>query len=1328
MVVNFSAINMKDQPTLILKNAGGTPLGVLSYATNISLDVKYNEISVLEFKLPAYVDGVAIPYYDDLVGMRIVEFDGIGQFSLTNPVETGDGVKKVKQCKANSLEYEFSYKKITIPNDTYKFYDLSNPENTILGMILELMPAWSVGTIDQSVWNKYRTFEETNENVYNFIKGAVQESYNCIFDFDTIHRLIHVRDISQPSVRKPVFISSENLAKEIEIEENTEDVFTRLDVSGAEGVDIRDVNPTGTNKIIMLDYFMNEKNFDSALITKYNAWKALVESNRTDYYNLNIQYTLAIMEKATEDAKLADLNGELTGLENELAVAIQAVAGGLQPQSAIDTANQNIANKKTAISAQKTRIASIDTKIATIKEDLQDIVDACSFEDYFTSGELLQLDKYIRDGEITESSFVSATVSSYADDGVSSDLTSAQFALSGADVTEASTASSMLYDCRGGGISIGQLHADCISLVCDKNSNGDIVITAYLNAGTIGATSFSTGCLSITGSSSSFTATETGISCAVTGHMYFTLNASEYERRSISWELYEYGLSVARRLAYPSYTFSIDSANFFALDDFEYFKNNIELGQNVYAQINDGTVLEPIFVGAHLDFDALDKLELQFSDSYVSGDSEFRLVDLLNKSVSMGKNVDVSRYIYSSFVDTGASTGIKDFMTSALDTSKNAILSSTNQAISWDGAGLRLRKYANQAHTAFDNEQVWMSNNSIMMTDDGWATAKMAIGKFRDANAGNVWGIVAPAIVGTILAGENLIIESAKKDGTTAVFRVDEDGCRLYNSDFEIVKTVGNVTSQVAIDPDFGLAIGIYPLYTTDQYGIKTLNTNNAKLYADSNGNLHLSGVISATGGEIGGWNIGNNSLSSGTGAGYVALNSDTSGTYAIWAGDATAADAPFSVTRAGALKATTGNIGGWSLVNETVNGVTTKRLNSGIHSSYVALDSGSTGMDYVIWAGADYPGDAPSGASSEITDNAPFRVMRDGTVYLTKLKALGEPDSHGDRPVVDVNLGSYPFWKLNYSTVKSITAANNTLTITTTGGTTVVNFKTAASFALSGGWSNGAFVVDMTDLVGTTVYQSSSSGQITRNMTDAEIKAAIEGNTHMAQLLVEDPSFEETLVTANIDASGVYAAGIRAGSPASATGYADTVVGTRYSTGSVSIRAANGTITTLNNVSIHTGAAYDAGEVAGEAKFTLASVTLQGSAQTVYEESASGTNYYQAASPVTYYKGDGGSFTVEGTEHEAITPVGTAVHFRVHPRTDTPTGYWYELVSSGGTTYYNVGTQITGLRNPGTTTKVARGSQVAATPIDLTSQKTLASVTRYTAGSVVTDTYYTKL
>ena len=85
---------------------------------------------------------------------------------------------------------------------------------------------------------------------------------------------------------------------------------------------------------------------------------------------------------------------------------------------------------------------------------------------------------------------------------------------------------------------------------------------------------------------------------------------------------------------------------------------------------------------------------------------------------------------------------------------------------------------------------------------------------------------------------------------------------------------------------------------------------------------------LNSTKGKVGGWSIGANQLSAGSGASYVGLNSATSGdnsTYAIWAGNGTPVSAPFSVTKAGKLTATGavisgnitatgGTIAGWSI------------------------------------------------------------------------------------------------------------------------------------------------------------------------------------------------------------------------------------------------------------------------------------------------------------------------------------------------------------------------------------------------------------------------------
>lgn len=91
--------------------------------------------------------------------------------------------------------------------------------------------------------------------------------------------------------------------------------------------------------------------------------------------------------------------------------------------------------------------------------------------------------------------------------------------------------------------------------------------------------------------------------------------------------------------------------------------------------------------------------------------------------------------------------------------------------------------------------------------------------------------------------------------------------------------------------------------------------TTTAAITASSGGTTNFyvrasDGYMFSQSGQIGGWSIGTDKLSAGGGATTVGLS--TTGTYAIWAGAGTPdANTPFSVTSAGALRATGATISG---------------------------------------------------------------------------------------------------------------------------------------------------------------------------------------------------------------------------------------------------------------------------------------------------------------------------------------------------------------------------------------------------------------------------------
>lgn len=145
-------------------------------------------------------------------------------------------------------------------------------------------------------------------------------------------------------------------------------------------------------------------------------------------------------------------------------------------------------------------------------------------------------------------------------------------------------------------------------------------------------------------------------------------------------------------------------------------------------------------------------------------------------------------------------------------------------------------------------------------------------------------------------------------------------------------------------------------------------------------------------------------------------------------------------------ITAESGTIGGWNILGNS----TTKRLYSGSGSTYVALDSGTTNEDYALWVGANSSSDAK------------FRVKRDGTVVLTQLQIANETSGTTTVNLSDKN-SSYPFWKLSYGTVKSLTISGGYCTSMTfsnaVSGSSTVNFKPAAE-ARNEGWALAANTV----------------------------------------------------------------------------------------------------------------------------------------------------------------------------------------------------------------------------------------------------------------------------
>ena len=959
MLVDFQTIDLNDKPVLVLKTPSGKVLQTLGFAHKLESQFRFNEVSQITFEVPAYDNGEPVPNYDKLVGEMIIDMVGWGQFILQNPKSENDGIKEIKTCTAYSMEYELTHKQFPLEEGTYNFWNPASPEGTMLWLIVQCCPGWSVGSVDSELIGKYRTFDTIQDNAYNIMMNTLQKPYKCVFYFDTYRKKIHAVDATKDTATSPIFLSLDNLIKKIDIDEESENLVTVLDVNGADDVDIRSVNPLGTNKIYNLDYFMNETHFDKDVIKAWNNWKILFEERRQEYFALSVRRSMKTAEILTLQARLTDEQGVLSTYESEQAVNIQASMNGDETGQIalkLESLKEDVDKQNTKIASTTAEIEDLQTDNEAILAELKEIIEEVSFENNFTADQLQQLQPYFIEDSIAESTFAMVDTATFVDTSTTvtdkdiivtvSDCELMKIApranFSGGTISEqiysfTKGTLSLTYDSSAGEeITTYEITGEINRGSAERNGS-KLVVTIALGSGAItnltrliqdgdnnSSMKFNKGTFALVGTYVSMdddTAPDEdtpnviysgkSLACnATSADMYITSETTMMEQYAIEWDLYEYGEEQLKKLAYPTYTFKLDTSNFLALADFISFTSNLTLGRKNYVDIGD-KVLKPILIGVDISFDDLASLSLTFSDTYNGGNNAFKLVDLLEQSVSMGHKLDVSKFSYNDYINSGAKTAVRDFITSALDASKNAVINGADQSTVFDESGLKLRK-VDPNTGEYEDEQIWMINNNIVFTDDGWETAKMAIGHFTDTNFGDCWGIVAPNIVGTLIAGENLVIESPRTNieggpSATSLFRVDGDGVSMYNSRLEIINPLLPDTDMnpqygvVLLDPDLGIGLGKYKgTYSTVSAtngeeinglvqmhnGKKQWNVDNDEgitteegrvtFWVDMDGNLHFKGTLEGADGVFSGsLIIGDPENKKGNGAKGVYLDSE---------------------------------------------------------------------------------------------------------------------------------------------------------------------------------------------------------------------------------------------------------------------------------------------------------------------------------------------------------------------------------------------------------------------------------------------------------------------
>ncbi len=247
---------------------------------------------------------------------------------------------------------------------------------------------------------------------------------------------------------------------------------------------------------------------------------------------------------------------------------------------------------------------------------------------------------------------------------------------------------------------------------------------------------------------------------------------------------------------------------------------------------------------------------------------------------------------------------------------------------------------------------------NLNATDPAWPVG-MPFAVLGAAGAGRLWMTTKPARYWLSLQGETA-------DAYTNVVGIGD------------LKNGWGYTSET-----FGMALGEYGAgkanLTWDAVnGLRIRRHTETLIQLDNAGHAMIAGweiepaALSKNGAILG----SDGYLSLGLGDEIVRLDAINQ-TYRMWVGDAEPADAPFSVTKMGAIKATYGQIGGWSLsANSLVGDDMVLGAGGYMHAGDIeggdALVIDSSDDTHRLWAGAALKLDAP------------FAILKDGSIKAT--------------------------------------------------------------------------------------------------------------------------------------------------------------------------------------------------------------------------------------------------------------------------------------------------------------------------------------------------------
>ena len=317
----------KDSYTLILCKMNGQRMGMIPYSSVDSIKRGINSVSELTFSVHKYYgeENLRNPLYDELKTERFIELDEDECYVIKNISEVNERLKSVtaysreKKLFKNMAEFE----DITLTLKT-PYTDIEGCFS--LDELLYDATGWRVGYVSDKVLyrsnetvidnitgeteatltneEKLRYQESVSTNWYDYINTDIAEQFECYPVFDSYNKVVNLYSDDELGEDPQLMLSYDNYLKEIELSDDTEDIVTKLVLSGNDDLTISEVNPSGETFVEDFSYFIGSREMSDALISALELYYVMVKKRAIEWNRLR-------NEKAEKQSQLTAKKNEL---------------------------------------------------------------------------------------------------------------------------------------------------------------------------------------------------------------------------------------------------------------------------------------------------------------------------------------------------------------------------------------------------------------------------------------------------------------------------------------------------------------------------------------------------------------------------------------------------------------------------------------------------------------------------------------------------------------------------------------------------------------------------------------------------------------------------------------------------------------------------------------------------------------------------------------------------------------------------------------------------------------------------------------------------------